>query len=371
MADQTPLLGLPYILPSQSQKHVTHNEALSQLDIIVQLAVVSRTLNTPPTTPATGDRYIVSATATSAWQGHEGEVALWTGSAWTFAVPKAGWAARDLSDAAVVVFDGNDWAEPALNLNNLPGVGINASADATNRLTVFAASTLLSHDGAGHQVKVNKLLSTDTASLLFQTSWSGRAEMGTTGSDNFGIKVSANGSSWTTALSFAAASGIASGAAVQQSKTDTTAGRLMRADYGYGPGNVLGTVTQASGVPGGAVLERGSTANGEYLRLADGTQICFTSLTLGSISGLGSGSWASPYRSPDASWTFPKPFSAVPVVSMRGVPPAGLTVDRRSCVSSVGDTSTTAATGIHVMRIGTSNSPDVFLGDMLAIGRWF
>ena len=31
MPDITPNLALPFILPSQAQKHVTHNEALQQL----------------------------------------------------------------------------------------------------------------------------------------------------------------------------------------------------------------------------------------------------------------------------------------------------------------------------------------------------
>jgi hypothetical protein len=38
--------------------------------------------------------------------------------------------------------------------------------------------------------------------------------------------------------------------------------------------NILGQVTQAAGVPTGAVIERGSNANGEFVRFADGTQIC-------------------------------------------------------------------------------------------------
>jgi len=37
---------------------------------------------------------------------------------------------------------------------------------------------------------------------------------------------------------------------------------------------ILGAVGNSGGVPTGAVIERGSTANGEYVRLADGTQIC-------------------------------------------------------------------------------------------------
>lgn len=49
----------------------------------------------------------------------------------------------------------------------------------------------------------------------------------------------------------------------------SAAGKLM-----FNRGNILGTVSQAAGVPTGAVVERGSNANGEYVRFADGTQIC-------------------------------------------------------------------------------------------------
>lgn len=39
----------------------------------------------------------------------------------------------------------------------------------------------------------------------------------------------------------------------------------------YGKDNILGTVSQSSGVPTGAIIERGSNANGEYAKFADGT----------------------------------------------------------------------------------------------------
>ena len=43
----TPCLGLPQIEAAQAQKHVTHNEALALLDVLVQLAVKSRALRRP------------------------------------------------------------------------------------------------------------------------------------------------------------------------------------------------------------------------------------------------------------------------------------------------------------------------------------
>ncbi|MDF5869110.1 pyocin knob domain-containing protein [Pseudomonas aeruginosa] len=41
---------------------------------------------------------------------------------------------------------------------------------------------------------------------------------------------------------------------------------------------LLGTVAQSSGAPIGAIMERGSNANGQYERFANGTQVCTVSL---------------------------------------------------------------------------------------------
>jgi hypothetical protein len=42
MSNTSTHLALPYIVPAQAQKHVTHNEALYILDAIVQLAPVRK-----------------------------------------------------------------------------------------------------------------------------------------------------------------------------------------------------------------------------------------------------------------------------------------------------------------------------------------
>ena len=39
MPATSPRLALPFIQPSQAQKHVTHNEALQLLDAVVQLRI--------------------------------------------------------------------------------------------------------------------------------------------------------------------------------------------------------------------------------------------------------------------------------------------------------------------------------------------
>ncbi len=213
MPDQSTILSLPLILPAQAQKHVTHNEALRLLDVMVQLAVINRTLTVAPALPAIGDRHIVAAGATGVWAGRGNAIALFTTAGWEFFTPLAGWLAYVLADAAPYAFSGTAWVAVAGGGGgggipaSVPGLGFNTSYDLTNRLAVSSPATLLSHEGAGHQVKVNKAVAADTASLLFQTGFSGRAEMGTAGGDDFSVKVSADGSSFANALTAAAATG--------------------------------------------------------------------------------------------------------------------------------------------------------------------
>ncbi len=207
MPDETTILSLPLILPAQAQKHVTHNEAINQLDLIVQLTVLNRTLTTAPALPAAGDRHIVAAGATGPWAGQSGRIALFAETGWQFTQALPGWRAHVLSEGQTAVFDGLGWETPSDGPLTVTQLGVSATADASNRLTVSSPATLLNHSGSGHQLKLNKAAAGDTASLLFQTGFSGRAEMGTTGSDDFAVKVSANGSTFNTALQAAAVSG--------------------------------------------------------------------------------------------------------------------------------------------------------------------
>lgn len=200
----TPILSMPYIAPSQAQKHVTHNEALRLLDILVELTADSRTTTTPPPAPSEGQRFIVATGATGDWAGQDGQVAVRENGAWTFIAPQTGWIAMITDVMELTTYDGSNWVpvKPNLtssDLNNLPGLGVNTSSDSTNRLAVSSDATLLTHAGSDHQVKINKSSIGDTASLLFQSAWTGHAEMGLSGDTNFSIKVS-DGSSWFTAM---------------------------------------------------------------------------------------------------------------------------------------------------------------------------
>lgn len=358
MSQILPNLSLPLMQPSQAQKHVTHNEALNILDTVAQLSVLGSTVSTPPVA-VDGDRYLVPAGSTGDWAGQEGAVAVFDGNAWLFFAPKVGWLAYDQSSGTYLHFSDVGWVGLPQNpaLANLQTVGINTTADTTNRLSINAPASLYSHDGAGHQIKVNKASEIDTASLLFQSNWSGRAEMGLNGSNHWSLKISPDGSTWQDAISFDPASGAVSGASVQASPADTTAGRLMRADFGYGPGNVLGTVTEVGGVPSGAVIESGNTVDGIYTRFANGLQICTSPLISADVDV----SVGALFKSTLQTWSYPISFVAAPAVNGGGVSDvANLWVT----AGQAGALDCSAVAFGHSSITGGSFS-------LTAIGRWF
>lgn len=199
MSDNSPNLALPYLMPSQAQKHVTHNEALLRLDALVQLRVAAFGATQPPALPVNGEMYALGTGASDTWAGQDGQLALYAGNAWTFIPPQEGWRAWGVAEAELRVWSGGTWL-PVAPMQNIDGLGIGTASDAVNRLAVAADATLLSHGGSDHRLKVNKATGLDTASLLFQSNWSGRAEMGLTGDEDFHVKVSADGSSFTEAL---------------------------------------------------------------------------------------------------------------------------------------------------------------------------
>lgn len=335
----SPKLALPYLEAAQSQKHVTVNESLRLLDAIVQLSVKSMTVTSPPGSPANGDAYIVPASATGAWAGWDGSIALYADTAWLEIEPGEGWIAWVQSTDGIVAWNGTAWGSPVsfadipdssfsladnadatkkakfelsgistgttrtMTLPNadtaLAGLAVTqtftgqqtlgaasntistgtsggttnigtgatasgntkvvnigtagasgsttniaigsavagalgtltinsptvtfgstvsavamasanlsalwcglggATADATNRFSINSPASLFNHAGAGHQLKINKNASGDTASILMQDGFSGRLEIGLTGSDDTQVKVSNDGSTWFTAL---------------------------------------------------------------------------------------------------------------------------------------------------------------------------
>jgi len=109
--------------------------------------------------------------------------------------------------------------------------------------------------------------------------------------------------------------------------------------------NILGTVSESGGVPTGAIIERGSNANGEFIKYADGTMIC---------GGL------VPNGSYPREVTYPANFSATP----RN--PGGTNNNASSLVDIFAADNNTGSgfAGRWDRRTDT-------FGDYVAIGRWY
>lgn len=104
----TPNLALPYLVTSQAQKEITHNDALNDIDFMAQPSVISNSLSAPPESPSAGDTYIVAASATGAWSGCDGHIAAYY-SGWKFKAPVTGWQVWVRSDSRVYYYSGSAW----------------------------------------------------------------------------------------------------------------------------------------------------------------------------------------------------------------------------------------------------------------------
>ena len=126
----------------------------------------------------------------------------------------------------------------------------------------------------------------------------------------------------------------------------------------YHQGSILGTVSQSGGIPTGAIIERGSNANGEYVRFANGTQIC-TRIETRSADGSTADSG---YR----SWTFPAAFATASVATSFSVSSSAGSSRRMVNLFMIG---TTTVGDYRYDMI--SPAVETLAEKALAIGRWF
>lgn len=206
MTDTTNL-ELPYLEAAQSQKHVTHNEALTMLDAIVHISVIDTSYTEPPGTPnvAEGQRYIVATGGTGAWSGWDNSIAAYQDGVWVEYVPVEGWLAWDQANEQLLVFNGAIWENVntmALSIGAIALLGINgATADSTNRLSVNSPGVLFNRETDTFALTMNKQAAGNDNVIYFQTGFSTRVIMGNSGDDDFILKVSPNGSDFYTSIS--------------------------------------------------------------------------------------------------------------------------------------------------------------------------
>jgi hypothetical protein len=126
----------------------------------------------------------------------------------------------------------------------------------------------------------------------------------------------------------------------------------------YNQGNILGTVSESGGVPTGAIIERGSNANGEFVKYADGTMICVSS----QVSNTGT----------EGQWDFPASFSEGPFCTGNN----NYIATQESQVRALQTGKTTATKTNFIVWVAVNASSPSFIKStaiqtLTAIGRWY
>ncbi|MDF9769844.1 hypothetical protein OKW09_002129 [Pseudomonas rhodesiae] len=118
--------------------------------------------------------------------------------------------------------------------------------------------------------------------------------------------------------------------------------------------SAVGSVSQSGGVPTGAIAERGSNANGEYIKLLDGTLICHSptvAISLSSATG-------------SATWTFPAAFAFAPNCYIN-------IFDASAVNEFTGNNRARNVTTQSTLLSINSNVQQVYYVRASAFGRWF
>lgn len=313
------------------------DQNLKILGVIARGTVLDRDLTAPPGSPTEGDAYIPAAIATGAWAGHEDEIAVWLGGAWFFITPIIGQVFWLVDEAFSVRWEGTSWVK---YLGSAAARDVGESATNLMQVGAFGLGALLSSQ---QTIDIN----TDVP----PGGW---------------VSVSSSASNKPTA-----ASGVVFANSSHSSTLDSQwfienrqgsgAPRIFfrQKDFNtntwnawveiYHNHNILGTVSQASGIPTGSIIERGSNAAGEYVKYADGTMICTRRHTAS--------------NSADVTWTFPIAFSATPIVTA-----TARTGATEMLVAMIRTNDTTTSCDFAAYLAAGRATVSV---NLTAIGRWF
>lgn len=152
----TPRLTLPYLVQNQSQKEITHNEALNHLDAVVQPLVEDRDLSAAPGSPAEGQIWIVAAGASGDWAGQEANLAQFIGGGWWFLAPPEGFTAWLRDEDLPVRWTGMAWEAGKLVATGVYIDGTQVLADQQGAIPDASGGTTVDTEA---RAAINALLS--------------------------------------------------------------------------------------------------------------------------------------------------------------------------------------------------------------------
>jgi len=137
-------LKLPLIAASQAQKEITHNEALTVLDVLSHLAVLDRDLTAPPGGSSDGDCYLVATGGSGDWAGQDGKIASYADGAWEFFPAVLGMLALIADEGTIAVYTVLGWQDYGALLSEVAVLSRTSSRAESRMCTVEEELTGLS-----------------------------------------------------------------------------------------------------------------------------------------------------------------------------------------------------------------------------------
>lgn len=122
--------------------------------------------------------------------------------------------------------------------------------------------------------------------------------------------------------------------------------------------SIVGSVSEAGGSPTGAIIERGSNANGEFVRLADGTQICIGTPVMPATGPTTAN--GAVFLGPLTQWTFPASFASAPYVNQSS-----------GNSGRIAGSANPNTSGVNLREWSGVSSATAVAMTGCAIGRWF
>lgn len=126
----------------------------------------------------------------------------------------------------------------------------------------------------------------------------------------------------------------------------------------YSSDTIVGTVSQASGIPSGAIIERGTGANGEFTKFADGTLHCWYLVPQVSFTAGSDGTF---------TWTFPTSLISTATASILATVRSPASTNSYTVQKLAAVINTTGDATIRARFDATQN----YTFSLLLIGRWY